>query len=197
MVAESCCSLVLIHQAREQKGSITSSHVAARTSPCIPCAQFLAAEAEASAIAALVKAEQLASEHVQQQQAEPLAAAEAAGAAVHEVASGAAPVSEAETPPAPPPVAKEPEVAPAPQPAAWNVLTGGSLFPMKHYHAEKHMNVPGISAHSRQCVHSPGGTIARSVAAGPTVLTYTYTNRSKDFGGGSLSSGRTRWSNRT
>lgn len=126
--------------------------------PCIPCAQFLAAEAEASAIAALVKAEQLASEHVQQQQAEPLAAAEAAGAAVHEVASGAAPVSEAEPPPAPPPVAKEPEVAPAPQPAAWNVPTGASLFPMKHPHAEKRM---------RQAYQHIAGS-ASTVLAGPS-----------------------------
>ncbi len=122
--------MVWIHQVREQKGSITSSRVAARTSPCIPCAQFLAADAEASAIAALVKAEQLARAPIQQpkaQQAEPLVAAEAAGAAVHEVAGGAVPLSVAGEFPAPPPVARDSEVAPTPQPAAWTVPTGVSL----------------------------------------------------------------------
>ncbi len=130
MVAESCCSLVWIHQVREQKGSITSSRVTKGTSPCISCAQFLAADAEASAIAALVKAVKRARAPVQQpkaQQAEPLVAAEAAGAAVHEVAGGAVPLSVAGKPPAPPPVARDSEVAPAPQPAAWNAPTGGSL----------------------------------------------------------------------
>ncbi len=81
MVADSCRCLVWIHQVRERKGSITSSCVTERTSPCIPCAQFLAAEAEASAIAALVKAEQLARAPIQQPKAEPLvAAARAQGA---------------------------------------------------------------------------------------------------------------------
>ncbi len=106
---------------------IASSCATTRTSPCIPCAQFLAADAEASAVAALVKAEHRVRASVQQPQAEPLAAAEAAGAAVQEVAGKADPVSEARTSPAPPPVVRDSEVAPTPQPAAWTVPTGVSL----------------------------------------------------------------------
>ena len=135
MIVESCCSLVLIHQVREQKGSITSSRATARISSAFLCAQFLAADAEASAIAALVKAERRARAPVQQQQAKPLAAAEAAGAAVHEVASGAVPVSEAGKSPAPPPIARDSEVAPTPQPAAWNApIPTGDPSPVKYSH---------------------------------------------------------------
>ncbi len=60
------------------------------TPPCISCAQFLAADAEASAIAA----------------------------AAHEGATKASPASKARTSPAPASVTKDSEVAPSPELAA-------------------------------------------------------------------------------
>ncbi len=109
MVAESCYGMVIIHQVREQEGvSITSSSVATRDPPCNPCAQFLAADAEASATAA----------------------------AAQEVAIGAAPVSKAVKSPAPASIAKDSEKAPTPQPAAWNGTSGGpsSQVKLEHTH---------------------------------------------------------------
>ena len=95
------------------KGSITSSRVAITNPPCIPCAQFLAADADASATAALVKEEQRARASVPQPQAQ-------------KAAGGAVPTSKAGDPSS---VAKDSQVAPAPQPAAWNVTTGGPVSP--------------------------------------------------------------------
>ncbi len=108
MVAKSCCSL-LIYQVRERKGiSITSSSVATKDLPCIPCAQFLAADAEASATAA----------------------------AAQEVAIEAAPVSKAVKSPAPASIAKDSDKAPTPQPAARNGTSGGPspLVKLGHTH---------------------------------------------------------------
>ena len=76
--------------------------------------QFLAADADASATAALVKAELRPQAPVQQPQTKQ---------AQEEVAGGSVPVSKAETSPAPVSFAEEPEVAPTPEPAVWNVTT--------------------------------------------------------------------------
>ena len=73
-----------------------------------PCAQFQAADAEASAIAA---------------------------AAQKKNRNGAVPASEARTSPAPKSVTKDSKVAPPLQPAAWNVTTGvPSSAKLEHTH---------------------------------------------------------------
>ena len=78
------------------------------------CAQFLAADADASATAALVSAELRGQAPIQQPRAEQ---------AQEEVAGGSVPVTKAETSPAPVSFAEEPEVAPTPETAVWNVTT--------------------------------------------------------------------------
>ncbi len=108
---------------REDEGGVASPRLARdtrRTTPGVPCAQFLAADAEASATAALVRTEHRTRAPVQQPQAQ-------------EAGGGAAPVSKAGTSPAAS-VAKEPEVVLTPEPAAWNVATGRPSAPVKLEH---------------------------------------------------------------
>ena len=102
-----------------------------------------------------MEAERRARAPVQQPQAEPLAAAEAAVAAAQQAAGGAVPVSEAGTSPVPASVTKDSEVAPTPQPAVWNVPTGESSCPnldVLRYRSSIHIHAPGISAYCTEWV---------------------------------------------
>ncbi len=105
MVAESCCCLDLIQDEKLGWHHLVTGYTR-WTPPCISCAQFLAADAEASAIAA----------------------------AAQEVAIEAAPVSKAVKSPAPASIAKDSDKAPTPQPAARNGTSGGPSHPVKLGH---------------------------------------------------------------